>query len=233
MASNRLKQTILALALGSATVALGGAAVSTAAAQQAPETSTQQRPGGDRQALHEQLWAAVANKLNVSPDQLKQAFEDARKEIGLPDQQNGPGGPRRGGMGPGFEAAVKAIGISLDQLRQELPGKSLADVANAHNVDPATVASALKAEAETRIDQAVSAGRISDDQAAQMKQGLSARIDQTINHQGPTGGPRAADAGPGQGGPGMGHRGVGPGMEQGGGPGMDRFGVGQMGDSRI
>ena len=187
MVSNGWKRAIAALALGGAVLALGGVAADRVAAQQTP---TPTAPGGAQQARHEQFLAAVAAKLNVTPDRLKQAMDEARQELGLPEKSGGPGsGPGRGGFGMGLDAAARAIGISPDQLRQELPGKSLADVARAHNVNPTTVANALRAEATTRIDQAVSAGRITAEQAAQMKQGLSDRIDQQMNRQVPAGAP--------------------------------------------
>jgi hypothetical protein len=101
-------------------------------------------------------------------------------------------------LGPASDAAAKAIGISADQLRQELPGKSLADVAKAHNVDPKKVADAIKAELTTRIDQAVANNRLSADRAAQMKQHLSEQVDQMMNHQLPQ---RPAAGQPGRPGP--------------------------------
>jgi len=67
------------------------------------------------------------------------------------------GGPRTGVAAPlvDLNTAASAIGITPQQLRQELAGKSLADVARAHNVDPAKVEGALDAEANSRIGQAM------------------------------------------------------------------------------
>ena len=56
-----------------------------------------------------------------------------------------------------LNAAATAIGIPADQLRTELQGKSLADVATAHGKSANDVATALKNAAHTRIDQAVTA----------------------------------------------------------------------------
>ncbi|MCC6176392.1 MAG: hypothetical protein IT305_13885 [Chloroflexi bacterium] len=205
MKLSSFKRTAMA---GAAALTVVGASLGVAAAQQAPDATPApaaspapgQRGGGpqglhqQRQDHRDQLLKAVAAKLNVSPDQLRQAFTDARKDLGLPDgprgfEGHGPG--RRGGPGgpAGLNAAASAIGISADQLRQELPGKSLADVARAHNVDPSTVANALKQDANARIDQAVSAGRLTSDQATQAKQRVSDRIDQMMNGQMPSGQP--------------------------------------------
>ena len=202
MVSNGLKRAIASLALGGATLVLGGAAVNTVWAQQtqtptpspSPSPSTRQAPSSapnaDKQARHQQFLAALAAKLNVTPERLQQAMEQTRQELGLPERgAGGRGGFGHRGLGIGLDAAARAIGISVDQLRQEILGRTLADVARAHNVNPSTVASALKTEATTRIDQAVTAGRLTSEQANQMKQNLDQRIDQQLNKQVP------ADAG--------------------------------------
>ena len=100
----------------------------------------------------------------------------------------------------GLQAAADAIGITTDQLRQELPGKSLAQVAQAHGKNPAAVAAALKNEANQHIDAAVAAGKLTADRAAQMKQNLDQHIDEIMNHVMPDtlpGGPGLDGRGPG------------------------------------
>src|SRR5690348_7702861 len=81
---------------GVAALSIAGAAIGVVSAQQGPQGGQQ---GADRR---DQLFNAVASKLGVSSDKLKQAFTDARKELGLPDQQGegrGRMGPRPGGLG--------------------------------------------------------------------------------------------------------------------------------------
>jgi hypothetical protein len=51
--------------------------------------------------------------------------------------------------------AAEAIGITPEQLHQELPGKSLAQVAEAHGKSAADVSSALKTAAHARVDQRI------------------------------------------------------------------------------
>jgi transposase-like protein len=214
MDSIRLKRAIAIAAFGGTTLVLGGAVAHVVDAQQTPAASptpttqltpTTTGPGAAVRDHREQFLAAVAAKLNVTPDQLKQAMGQARQELGLPQRPGGPGGGPAGAPsgGPGHDrfgmnlgAAAQAMNLSVDQLRQELPGKSLADVARAHNVDPATVANALKADATAHIDQAVSAGRMPADRAAQLNQDISARIDQLMNRQVPADAPLRG--GPGQ-----------------------------------
>ncbi|MCC7106169.1 MAG: hypothetical protein IT307_13580 [Chloroflexi bacterium] len=184
-----------------AAIVLGSAALGVAGAQ-TPGTDTGQRHqwGGPSQEQRQQFeqryqayFDALAKKLNVSTDTLKQYMADARKEAGFPDRSGGPGahpqgmGPQggpgkpggpgagpRGGMffGPVLDTAAKAIGISPDQLRQELPGKTLADVARSHNVDPSKVSDALTAAMNARIDEA--------------KQQVPKRVSDLMTHQFPT-----------------------------------------------
>lgn len=61
----------------------------------------------------------------------------------------------KGARGMFATVAAQAIGITPEELRQELPGKSLAQVAQAHGKNSADVASALKQAADARIDQAM------------------------------------------------------------------------------
>jgi hypothetical protein len=121
-------------------------------------------------------------------------------------------------MGGGLDAAAQALGISVDQLRQELQGQTLTQVAQAHNVDPATVADALKQAAYAHIDQDATDGRIPADQVDAAKQRVSDRVDQMMSQAAPAG--RSAEGGPTDRGPG----GWGPGgrAAQDGGPDASR-----------
>lgn len=77
-------------------------------------------------------------------------------------------------------AVAQALGISVEQLRQELADKSLPEVARARNVDPAIVATALKDEAQAKIDQARAAGHLTAETAEQMKRTIDQAIDQMM-----------------------------------------------------
>ena len=76
--------------------------------------------------------------------------------------------------------AAQAIGITPVQLREELPGRSLAQVAQAHGANPTDVATALKNAANQRIDQQITTGELTADQAAQKKQMVDQHIDQAV-----------------------------------------------------
>lgn len=197
-----------ALAAGGAAVLLGGAAFGVVSAQQATPTPGPTAPANSGQ---QQFLTTLASKLGIPVDKLQQAISDTRQQVGAngPGPLGGPGGPRGGRpgqlvrgavLGHELQIAAQAIGITPAQLRQELPGKTLTQVAQAHNVDPGTVANALKSDAENRINQAVSNGRLTADQGNQAKQRVDNRIDQAMNQTvpqnvggGPNGrGPRGA-----------------------------------------
>jgi hypothetical protein len=69
-----------------------------------------------------------------------------------------------------FTLAAKTIGIPTDELRADVRGgKSIADVAKDHGVEPQTVIDALVKAANDRLDAAVASGRLSADTAAKIK----------------------------------------------------------------
>lgn len=193
----RLERTFMA---GGVALVLVGATIGLALAQQAPPPSppatTGQAAGGHPGQVFRD---ALARQLGVTADRLQEAVRAARSEVGLPAQGGRPRpgpGCRPGGRGYGFvpfgmgiRAAADAIGISVDQLHQQLPGKSLAQVAQAHGKNPADIATALKNDATQRIDQAGSSGRLTADRASQLREDLAQRIDRMINQVMPEHGP--------------------------------------------
>jgi hypothetical protein len=173
---------------GAATVVIaGGGAVayetSTASAQAAPTPTP--RAGRD------DFLKALAAKLGVSTDRLQSSIESVRKDLGLPAHAKGGFGMMRGrggmfGLGAGIDQLARILGITTDQLRRELPGKSITDLAKAYNVDIAKVKADLIVAATTRIDQAVTAGKLTTDRAQTMKANLATRIDTMVTRTMPT-----------------------------------------------
>jgi hypothetical protein len=169
------KRTAIASAFALAVAGSAGIAyeAGSAFAQAAPTPTA--KPAGRAGFM-----SALAAKLGIAPDKLEAAMQSVRKDLGMPDhRQGGPRGPMGRGPGgpPPLDAAATAIGITVDQLRTELPGKSLTDVAKAHNADPSKVKATLVAQAQTRIDDAVKAGKATADQAAKMKERAASMID--------------------------------------------------------
>lgn len=78
-------------------------------------------------------------------------------------------------------ATADAIGITREELRDELAdGESIAEVAEAHGVDPADVEAALLADVEARIARATERGVIEAERAAQIIEDAPDRIHEFI-----------------------------------------------------
>ena len=195
----------IAIAIG-AVLVLGGAAVGIAAAQAQPAATPNAQSGN-----YQKFIDALAQKLGVSSQALQTDIDQARQAAGLPagrgfPGRGGPGGPRGGFGGFNLQTAATAIGITPQQLRTELPSKSLAQVAQAHGKTANDVITALENEAHKRIDQAVSSGRLTADQGNTAKTNVDQRITQQVNQVTPQGGPN------GNGNGGRGGFGFGPGV---------------------
>ncbi|HEY1295859.1 MAG TPA: hypothetical protein VGJ60_22510 [Chloroflexota bacterium] len=200
-----------------AVLVLGGSAVGIAVAQ-TPPTPT---PNAQQQG-YQKFIDALAKRLGISSQQLQSNISQARQDAGLPANggfgrgPGGPGGPRAGVRGfVDLQAAATALGMTPQQLRTALVGKSLAQVAGAKTTD---VVNALTAAANKRIDEAQSNGRLTPDQANTAKTNAANRINQFVNQVMPQGGPGTPGGqgrGPGgPGGPGRGPFGFGFGMVQ-------------------
>jgi ribosomal protein S20 len=87
-------------------------------------------------------------------------------------------------FGPGekLDAAAKALGMTSDDLRSALKGgKSIADVAKGKKIDVNNVIDAMVADAQAKIDQAKTDGKITQPQADRLKSELKDRITKLVN----------------------------------------------------
>jgi hypothetical protein len=183
------------IAIATASAVLGGAGVgflvvgpmahaSSPAAVHAAATGASgvTAPGASRhQHLVDTLAPLVSNGTitQAQADSVISALEQAR-----------PAGGKGAGRGIGREArregasvAAATIGITTTELRTELrSGKTIAEVATAHGVSPQKVIDAMVADAEARLDAAVTAGRITAAQAATMKTRIAAQIADRVNN---------------------------------------------------
>jgi ribosomal protein S20 len=101
------------------------------------------------------------------------------------DTPTAPGGHRGAGvLRAAFQAAAAAIGVSSADLKQAVQsGKTVADVARDHHVDPTTVVNAVVTSATQAIDQAVANGTIDANRAAQLKGNLPQLADRLVNQK--------------------------------------------------
>jgi DNA-binding transcriptional regulator YdaS (Cro superfamily) len=180
--SQLIKKGLLA---GAAVLVLGGAAVGVAAAQAQPNTQTQTQ--GPRQKFLE----ALASRLHVSVDQLNQAITGARQDAGLParDPNATPGRhgffPGRGApfgafLGKETDAVAALFKESTTDLRNELPGNTLADLAAKHGVKSDDVVSTIVKVANDQLDQTAQSRNIAADRVSQIKQKTSERAQQFV-----------------------------------------------------
>jgi hypothetical protein len=193
--SNSLKTSLRPLlAAGGVLLVVGIAAVgvSVAQAQSTPTPNTQQ------QNLRDRYTQALANRLHVSVDQLKQAVQDARKDVGLPDAAARPArpgpGPRPGVGRPPFERGVGFRGLLGQQvdalvtllktdratLLAEVPGKTLAEVAQNHGVTTQAVVDTITKTANDQIDRLAQARNLPADRVTQLKQRTSERVQEFV-----------------------------------------------------
>ena len=140
-----------------------------------------------KKALGDRVDAAVAT------GRLTKAEGDALKARIQSNDFPLVGGPHRG-SGHGFigrlDSAAGYIGITEAQLRTELEsGKSLAQVAQAHGKSVDGLIGALVAAAKDKLDNAVSAGRLTKAQEAEMLGALKDRVTSAVNQTGGLGEP--------------------------------------------
>ncbi len=85
-----------------------------------------------------------------------------------------------------LDSAADAIGISRQDLIDELrDGKSLAQVAQEHNVSVDALKSAMLQDAKQKLDQAVADGTLTQERADELYANFESRIDDLVNRTWP------------------------------------------------
>jgi rRNA-processing protein FCF1 len=85
-----------------------------------------------------------------------------------------------------LKAAANYIGIPRRQLRQELPGHSLAQVAEAHGKTSAGLQQALVAARDAKLDRRVARNQLTQAQADQRLARFQDRVDELVNRVWPS-----------------------------------------------
>jgi polyhydroxyalkanoate synthesis regulator phasin len=184
-----------------------------AASPTAPSGAAPVRP--DRAGVVDSVLKDLVTKGTITQQQadaIKSALDGAMPK-GMPGGR-GPGGPggARGVFKVGLDSVAKALGMTTDELRTALAGgQSIADIAKTKNIDTKTIVDAIVKEADTAIDQAVTDGKLTADQATTAKSKAAEVAQSIVDGKGPFGG---KGFGPGGSGPG----GSGPGFRRGGRP---------------
>jgi hypothetical protein len=83
-----------------------------------------------------------------------------------------------------LQVAANTLGLpNLKALRAELAGSTLTAVAEAHHVQPSTVASAIQADLTAKVQAAASAGTIKAKRVDKLDQRIPARVSKLMMHQ--------------------------------------------------
>jgi hypothetical protein len=138
----------------------------------------------------------LANLKVTLPGQLQTKMVAGLKGPGFGER--GPGGPGMRG-GASLTTIATALNMTEADLRTELQsGKSVADVASAKSVALDTVINAIVAEQTTKLNQAVTNGKLTQTQADEMLAKLKADLPTLLAQKGNLGGPgRGPGRGPG------------------------------------
>jgi NADH dehydrogenase/NADH:ubiquinone oxidoreductase subunit G len=173
-------------------------------------------PSEERKAVIEDAARQLGVEPDALSDALKQALEnriDAAVEAGrITEEQanalkerleSGGDVPLPGGFGPHFghvgahlghlghvgslEAAAEYLGLTAAELRERLEDATLAEIAQDRGKSVDGLTKALVTAAESKIDEAVAAGRLTQEQAAVLKAALPDRVEALVNgeHRGP------------------------------------------------
>lgn len=186
--------SIAALAVGSVAVAtlspiqLAGAHNQPAIEMQAGQAPSTTQPGQPGKPAHpgkrggrggggiEQTLDELVKDGTITQEQADKIKAKLKSKMGA--GRRGPGDF----MAAGIAEVAKSIGITEDQLKTELKsGKSIAEVAQAHGVDPQKVINDLVAAATKKLDEAVASGKLPADRAAKLKEQLTDHITKMVN----------------------------------------------------
>jgi hypothetical protein len=199
----RMKRKVAAGAAALLAVAGGGAAI--AATQLSPKQESQtvlndaakelgvspsELSAALKSALEKRIDAAVAagRLTKEQGDDLKQRIESGDFPLfGVPGFGPGHGGFEHHETFGGLDAAATCLGVSEDELRTELEsGKSLADVARAKGKSVDGLVDALVADAKKHLDEEVSEGDLTREQAEELLSRLEEGIRAMVNGERPS-----------------------------------------------
>jgi hypothetical protein len=174
---NRFRTIALAGTLALAGLGGGAALITPQVAGAQEATTTTATPADLLPRFTERIRSALQGLVDAGTITAGQA--DAVAET-LADQMPMKG--HRFGHLVSLEVVADAIGIDVDDLATALRGGStIAEVADANGVEAQAVIDALVAAGNERIDDAVADGRVSEEQAQTLRDGLTDRVEALVN----------------------------------------------------
>jgi polyhydroxyalkanoate synthesis regulator phasin len=138
-----------------------------------------------KQALKNRIDEAVAagRMTKAQADELKERIDENEYPLlgGLGRGGHGGFGHGHGGHFAILETAASYLGMTEAELREELQDKTLAEVAKEQGKTAAGLVQQLVATQTKRIDEAVADGKLTDEQATELKTGLAERMEALVN----------------------------------------------------
>src|SRR5262245_27243637 len=181
-----MKKVLGAIAIVAA-LGAGAFAISTvlpAGAQSSPPSTSSGAPpakSGGRAAAAKSARDGLVQKGTINQDQENAVIQALKGAL----TGQGHGRIRERVVNGMLRVAADKIGVQPTDLRQaRRNGQSIADVANAHQVNPTDVVNAIVAAVDQRIDQAVTNGRLSQDKANELKAKVPQLADKFVNATG-------------------------------------------------
>jgi hypothetical protein len=159
--------------------------------------------GGSVDAVVDQALATASDRLDAAVADGTISEEQAAERLAALEERltavlngewgdrgrGGPEGPGRGPRGRGgergfglIEAVAEATGLEREAIRESLlAGSTLAGILTENGVDIDTFIAERLADIEARLDQAVEAGRLTEEQAAERLAQASERLTEMLN----------------------------------------------------
>jgi polyhydroxyalkanoate synthesis regulator phasin len=183
---------VLAVAVGAAGAVAAGRALDAREESEAVIDDAADQLGIESSELSDALREALKNRVDEAVEsgrlseeqgaELKERIESGETPLIF------PGLGRHGGFGHGgpghfgkLEAAATYLGLTGAELRERLAdGKTLAEIAGDEGKSVDGLVDALVVEATEKIDEAVANGRLTDEQATELKAGLEERMQDLV-----------------------------------------------------
>ena len=145
--------------------------------------------GIEPSALSDALKQALKNRVDEAVDAGRLTREQADELKARIDADEYPllfghGGPGFGGRHVHVEVlstAASYLGLTEAELRDELQGKTLAEIAKSKGKSVSGLVQQLVATQTKRIDEAVADGRLTDEQATELKADLQKHMEALVN----------------------------------------------------
>lgn len=142
--------------------------------------------------IETRLAAAVENgriTQEEADEKLADLTANVTERINTPPSER----PEREGRGGrlAVREALAEVGLTIEDVREGYEaGQTLAETAEANGIDEATLVDAMVAQATERVETGLENGRIDDEKAAELLDGLEERISERVNTEPGERGPR-------------------------------------------